>query len=153
MNPSLSISRQELIAQKIVEFLSHQNEPQPESAILSAISGRRKDKIEVIRVLRAQSLIAFTGSGRKGDPFLYFLVLPTQSGREVAVDEKPQVALEPEQDHETAPPFKTYKLPNGNVLSLSREEFDEVVELFRFLLHHDNAKSQTEKETSEPRET
>lgn len=52
--------------------------------------------------------------------------------------------------------FKEYKLPNGNVLSISKEEFAEVVELFRFLnAHSDRAGtgvSGKEKEPFEPEE-
>lgn len=157
MNSNPETSRQDQIAQKIVEFLSQSNKPQPESAILSAVSGRRKDKIDVIRMLRAQGSIAFRGSGKKGDPFLYStpssLVKLSQDSTIVHAESALQGTTKPKENSDVTPIFKTYKLPNGNVLSLSREEFDEVVELFRFLLHHDNAKSQTEKETSEPRET
>ncbi|GIL17257.1 MAG: hypothetical protein BroJett040_10080 [Oligoflexia bacterium] len=158
MNSSPETSRQDQIAQKIVEFLSQNNKPQSESAILSAVSGRRKDKIDVIRMLRAQGSIAFRGSGKKGDPFLYSvpssLVEPSQNSAAFRSGNTPQVITKPTGDSETPPIFKTYKLPNGDVLSLSRGEFDEIVDLFRLLLRQSEksvvANSQTEKEILEP---
>lgn len=44
------------------------------------------------------------------------------------------VAWEPISTPENQNIFKKYPLPNGDILELTREEFENVVELFRLLL-------------------
>lgn len=155
MNLPANASRQTQLIQRILVFISQRAEPCSESEILSAVSGRRKDKINSIRLLRSEGAIAFIGTVKKGSPFLYFV--PTLNAQTAVSESTPkEISVEPSPQTEPTQTFKTYRLSDGNVLSLSREEFDEGVELFRLLLRQSDknaeTKSQLEKETSEPME-
>jgi hypothetical protein len=63
----------EKICERILNYLSLQTRPSHEAEILSSVRGRRQYKITALRDLIAASIVARSGSGKKGNPYLYSL--------------------------------------------------------------------------------
>jgi len=62
----------------IREFLGKQKAPVEEKTIHEAVEGRRELKIKSLRRLVEANKVVRTGSGKKGDPFLYSSIASTQ---------------------------------------------------------------------------
>jgi hypothetical protein len=58
-------------AKAILEFLGNQTEPLEERAIQEGIEGRKGTKSKALRRLRDAHEIEWTGTGKRGDPYLY----------------------------------------------------------------------------------
>jgi hypothetical protein len=57
----------------------------------------------------------------------------------------PSSEQEPSPNPSREPFFKEYKLPNGEILQLTKEEFYRVVDVFRMLWEEDKRKNRTKK--------
>ena len=54
-----------------MEFLKACSEPPPEAAIMQEVEGRTRVKKAALRVLVAAGKVSRSGSGKRGDPYLY----------------------------------------------------------------------------------
>ena len=64
----------ELKGEEIIAFLEEQEEPVRTETIQAELKGRRQTLNDTLRALVEQSKIGCEGSGKRGDPYLYFAV-------------------------------------------------------------------------------
>ena len=62
-----------VMASRIIETLINEERPLSEKQLMKLISGRRQKKIAALRSLIRGTKVFRSGSGKKGDPFLYFI--------------------------------------------------------------------------------
>jgi hypothetical protein len=133
-----------------------------ESALCGRVSGRRQCKRRALRQLIAQGHILRLGAGTKGNPFRY---QASPRGNEPGLGELTRAeAKTMVPDHQAAPlkdlpcepstaaqsmpeaptsersperSVRTYALADGDVLTVTEEEFESVVAVFRLLLRQD----------------
>ena len=134
--------KNERIARLVLEFLIAQDTPIAEKRLLNSVLGRKQSKVVTIRLLLAGGKVIRTGSGRKADPYLYSVVtLPdfnsppdAQKADSSSTDEHcPATALANQPSWAGEGFFKEYVLPTGEVLRLTKDEFDRVLEVVRLL--------------------
>ena len=70
-----------LISCNIVEILSNQTKASSEKTIMKLVRGRKQLKVAALRNLVREGIVVRSGSGKKGDPYLYTikLIQPTVS--------------------------------------------------------------------------
>ncbi len=123
-------------------------DPCSEKQIFKNVPGRKQYKVTALRILLRDGKIFRIGSGKRGDPFLYFAhpVELEQVNHLACLNEQNSGSQTPPETKTTATPsstpsdelvapgiFKEYKMPNGETLRLTKDEFDRVVDLFRLL--------------------
>lgn len=135
-------------------FVASQKRPLTEAEILKGVAGRKLTKVVALRRL-AQDLLRRSGTGKKGDPFLYSVVVPISNPvASYPVSQNGPTLQSDEPLASTGAHYKSYTLPNGKLLNLSKEEFDHVVEVFKLLIRQRDeiagSKDQGENEIFEP---
>lgn len=128
------------LAEQLLQIVGAFKTPMPDEEILEALRGRRANKVVALRKVVAAGFLVRVGKGSKGDPFLY--TLPTnvavasqdRPSDDVRATSKPSNAS---QAHE-----RIYTLPTGEKLSLTDDEFNEIIEVFRTLLNQQQSLEQ-----------
>ena len=118
-----------------------------ETELLCAVKGRRQSKIKALRGLFESNRLIRTGEGKRGNPYQYeynpqdinlkaqrlVKIETANSSRPASIDDAAATV-----DQSTAELFyKQYKLPNGELLQLTKEAFARVVETIRLLQQQD----------------
>lgn len=163
---SVTRSKHELL---ILSVLENADRPLGEEEIYPLVKGRRQTKVLALRKLLENQEIIRTGKGARGDPFLYSVprrdianTNANASQNESFTSGRDSVTAEPRLDENDQfpqtestpilePPeicdgaiYKSYQLSNGKVLNLTKEEFDNVVDVFRMLAEERRRKERKE---------
>ena len=153
-------SKSELeIAERISTFLLRTSLPATEAQIMATVIGKKTTKVSVLRRLLNSKVVYRTPQGNRGNPFLYhtdpLLVsgkasaarhsLATTKNRSPSVANAEAVAPEDTEaqsplpsllnkiDAEVRVIYKRLKLPDGEILEVTKEEFDRIVGFYRNL--------------------
>lgn len=155
------------VQDRILLFLASSPSGSTEAQLLEAVEGRRQTVIKFLRQLVEEGKVSKQGRGGKSDPFRYRLpecqhdhdtqssdssLEPSNSDSSAMTDSS---RAAPEKDAEPVPIatpksspqngiYKVYKLPNGELLEVTREQFDRVVNAIR-ILHEADLRVQREK--------
>jgi len=140
-------------AKILYSLLHHLKEgPKSETDLLSKLVGRKQIKVTLLRELASLKIVVRSGLGKKNDPYTYSFKpssraiseeinsstasnlcqsdLPLQLSTPVSEAEPNHIDDVPK----TSSAFRKYTLPNGDALSLTEEEFEDVVDAIRMLL-------------------
>ncbi|MGE0763507.1 MAG: hypothetical protein AB7N80_09540 [Bdellovibrionales bacterium] len=102
------------LMERILSTVKSSPKPMSEFDLLEKVSGRKQYKVKVVRYCLENNLVNRTGSGKRGDPFLYSYV--------------EQSAVH---THQVAPASVTEA--NGKADDLSPSDFKNLTELFALL--------------------
>jgi hypothetical protein len=151
------LSNSELqIAERIYRFISKQEWATTEPEIMFAIAGKRSSKISVLRKLVEASVLFRSAEGRKGRPFQYFSAPEqirqtaseaksnpestaainealNQAGGSAITAETQSEAYMSLQGTAQKEIYKRLRIPSGDILEVTREEFDQIVAFYREL--------------------
>lgn len=100
------------LVERVLQAISVADSPLTEGELLEGVSGKKQYKVKIVRYCNDKCLISRTGTGKKGDPFLYS-----------KVTSEPPPTPEPWIGQTTKPYHE----------ELDETEFDNLVELFRIL--------------------
>ena len=105
-----------LLKERILSTVKSSPKPMSESDLLERVTGRKQYKVKVVRYCLENKLVNRTGSGKRGDPFLY------------SYGEQPVVQTQ--QEHHAGPAEANSK---SNSVELSPSDFQNLTELFALL--------------------
>lgn len=102
------------LMERILSTVKNSSKPMSESDLLEKVTGRKQYKVKVVRYCLETKLVNRTGSGKRGDPFLY------------SYSEQSAVNA-----HQVAPTSLTEV--NAKADELSPSDFKNLTELFALL--------------------
>ena len=147
------------VPERIVAFLEERNGSAPAKIIEKGVRGNGKKIYAALRALLEDGVITKQGCGHKADPTTYHLnksgdnaaLVASPVSHEAAKSNRTDAVIVQEKGGEEAgqkdvTALRTFKKDKVRSISLSKEDLDEVVELFRLVNCWQNKKSTENRE-------